>query len=53
MTKKYVEQRDGKYYVSGARVSLASLIQTFGRSEAPETICRNKQRSAKTRKVPV
>ena len=41
MSKEYVEQRDGNYYVTGTRVSLDSLIHAFRRGESPETICQN------------
>ena len=41
MTKEYIEQRNGNYYVSGTRVSLDSLIHAFHRGESPETICQN------------
>lgn len=41
MSKEYVEQRDGNYYVTGTRVSLDSLIYAFRRGESPETICQN------------
>ena len=41
MSKEYIEQRDGNYYVSGTRVSLDSLIHAFHRGESPETICQN------------
>ena len=41
MSKEYIEQRDGSYYVSGTRVSLDSLIHAFRRGESPETICQN------------
>jgi uncharacterized protein (DUF433 family) len=41
MSKEYVEQRDGNYYVSGTRVSLDSLVHAFRRGESPETICQN------------
>jgi len=41
MSKEYVEQRDGNYYVTGTRVSLDSLILAFRRGESPETICQN------------
>ena len=41
MTKEYIEQRDGNYYVSGTRVSLDSLVHAFHRGESPETICQN------------
>jgi len=41
MSKEYIEQRDGTYYVAGTRVSLDSLIHAFRRGESPETICQN------------
>lgn len=41
MSKEYIEQRDGSYYVSGTRVSLDSLIHAFRRGESPETIRQN------------
>jgi uncharacterized protein (DUF433 family) len=41
MSKEYIEQRDGNYYVTGTRVSLDSLILAFRRGESPETICQN------------
>jgi uncharacterized protein (DUF433 family) len=41
MSKEYIEQRDGNYYVAGTRVSLDSLIHAFRRGESPETICQN------------
>ena len=41
MSKEYIEQRDGNYYVSGTRVSLDSLIYAFRWGESPETICQN------------
>lgn len=41
MSKVYIEQREGGYYVSGTRVSLDSLIHAFRRGESPETICQN------------
>jgi uncharacterized protein (DUF433 family) len=40
MSKEYIEQRDGNYYVAGRRVSLDSLIHAFRRGESP-TICQN------------
>jgi uncharacterized protein (DUF433 family) len=39
--KKYVEQRDGTYFVTGTRISLDSIVCAFQRSESPETICEN------------
>ena len=41
MSKEYIEQREGGYYVTGTRVSLDSLIHAFRRGESPETICQN------------
>ena len=41
MDKAYVEQRDGGYYVAGARVSLDSLVYAFRRGASPETIRRS------------
>src|SRR5712692_10883715 len=38
MTKEYVEQREGGYYVAGTRVSLDSVIYAFLRGESPEGI---------------
>ena len=34
----YIEQREGGYYVAGARVSLDSLVYAFRGGESPETI---------------
>ena len=41
MSREYVEQRDGSYYIAGTRVSLDSLLHTFRRGESPETIREN------------
>jgi uncharacterized protein (DUF433 family) len=38
MTKQYVEQRQGTYYVADTRISLDSLIHAFHRGESPESI---------------
>ena len=38
MTKEYIEQRDGGYYIAGTRVSLDSLVYGFLRGESPEGI---------------
>jgi len=38
MTKEYVEQRDGGYYVTGSRISLDSVVYAFLRGESPEGI---------------
>jgi uncharacterized protein (DUF433 family) len=41
MANEYVEERDGNYYVAGARISLDSIVHAFRSGESPETICRN------------
>lgn len=41
MTKDYIQQRDGNYYVAGTRVSLDSIVHAFRRGESPEAICQN------------
>jgi uncharacterized protein (DUF433 family) len=41
MTKDYIEERDGNYYLAGTRVSLDSIVHAFRRGESPETICQN------------
>jgi uncharacterized protein (DUF433 family) len=41
MEKRYVEQRDGCYWIKGTRVSLDSIIAAFNRGAAPETIRRS------------
>jgi uncharacterized protein (DUF433 family) len=38
MTKNYVEEREGGYYVLGSRVSLDSVAYAFLRGESPEGI---------------
>src|SRR5271168_3099176 len=38
MAKKYVEERNGGYYVAGTRVSLDSVIQCFNEGLSPEAI---------------
>jgi uncharacterized protein (DUF433 family) len=38
---EYVEQRDSGYYVTGSRVSLASIVHEFQEGSAPETIRQN------------
>src|SRR5262249_26304139 len=40
MEKSYVEQRDGGYWITGARISLDSLVYAFKRGAAPESIQR-------------
>ena len=41
MSKEYVEQRDGGFYVEGTRISLDSVVYAFYRGDSPETICQN------------
>ena len=41
MTKEYIEQRDGNYYIAGTRISLDSIVHAFRRGESLETICQN------------
>jgi uncharacterized protein (DUF433 family) len=38
MSKEYVEQREGGYYVVGSRISLDSVVSAFLRGESPEGI---------------
>jgi uncharacterized protein (DUF433 family) len=41
MTKEYVDQRDGNFYIAGTRISLDSIVHAFRRGESAETICQN------------
>src|SRR5438128_2763542 len=41
MTRSYVEQRDGSYWIVGKRISLASVVYAFRRGAAPESILRS------------
>jgi len=41
MAKEYIEQRDGGYWVAGSRVSLESIVLSFLRGAAPETIAQS------------
>jgi uncharacterized protein (DUF433 family) len=41
MTREYVELRDGGFYLSGSRVSLASIIYEYREGAAAETIRQN------------
>ena len=41
MTKEYIEQRDGNFYVTGTRISLDSIVHAFRRGESVETIQQN------------
>ena len=38
MTREYVEQRNGTYFIAGTRVSLDSVVYAFLRGESPEGI---------------
>ncbi len=38
MSKEYVEQRDGGYFIKDTRVSLDSVVYAFLRGETPEGI---------------
>jgi uncharacterized protein (DUF433 family) len=38
MTREYVEEREGGYYVLGRRVSLDCVVYAFLRGESPEGI---------------
>lgn len=39
--KEYVEQRNGAYYVAGARVSLDSIVYAFLNGETAESIAQS------------
>jgi uncharacterized protein (DUF433 family) len=41
MSKEYIEEREGNFYVAGTRISLDSIVHAFRRGESPETICQN------------
>jgi len=41
MSKEYVSQRDGGYWVSGTRVSLDSVVLAFLRGASPESIAQS------------
>jgi uncharacterized protein (DUF433 family) len=38
MGKEYIEERNGGYYIKGARVTLDSVVHAFLRGESPEGI---------------
>jgi len=40
-SEAYVERRNYGFYLSGSRVSLASIVYEFRSGASPETICRN------------
>lgn len=41
MRKAYVEKKNGGYWISGTRISLDSIVYSFKRGAAPETIKRS------------
>jgi uncharacterized protein (DUF433 family) len=41
MQREYVERRNGGLYVTGSRVSLASIVSEYWDGAAPETIRQN------------
>jgi uncharacterized protein (DUF433 family) len=41
MSKEYVEERNGGYYIAGRRISLASIVYEFKRGASPESILRS------------
>ena len=41
MSKEYIEQREGGYYIVGKRISLDSIVYAFRRGAAPESIQRS------------
>lgn len=38
LSREYVEQRNGGYYVAGTRISLDSVVYSFNRGNSPEAI---------------
>ena len=38
---RYVEQRDGGYWITGARISLDSVVYAFLRGASPESIAQS------------
>jgi uncharacterized protein (DUF433 family) len=38
MSREYVEERDGGYYVAGTRASLNTIVQCFNEGLSPEAI---------------
>jgi uncharacterized protein (DUF433 family) len=41
MTREYVEQHDGGYWITGTRVSLDSIVYAFLRGASPESIAQS------------
>ena len=38
MTREYIEQRNGGYYVAGTRISLDSVVYSFKKGNSPQAI---------------
>jgi uncharacterized protein (DUF433 family) len=41
VSKDYIEQRDGGYWIKGTRISLDSIVYAFRRGASPESIQRS------------
>jgi uncharacterized protein (DUF433 family) len=41
VSREYIEQRKGGYYIAGTRVSLDSVVYAFREGDSPETIQQN------------
>ncbi len=41
MSKEYIEERNGGYYITGRRISLDSVVYEFKRGASPESILRS------------
>lgn len=41
MSKEYVQQRDGGYWITESRVSLDSIVYAFLRGASPESVARS------------
>ncbi len=41
MSKEYIEERNGGYYIAGRRISLDSVVYEFKRGASPESIMRS------------
>ncbi len=39
--QKYVDERDGGYYVAGAHIALSSIVHAFQAGESPDEILRS------------
>jgi uncharacterized protein (DUF433 family) len=38
ITSEYIEERNGGYYIAGARISIDSVVYSFERGNSPEAI---------------